>query len=274
MDGVRMGVVGGSGRMGREIIRVILDEPGCVLAGVCLRAGDALVGRDAGVLIGSDPLGLTLGDDANALFAASDVVLDFTVPEASARHAALAAETGTALVIGTTGLASEHQRTIEQAARSVAIVQAANTSIGIALLTDLVRQVAATLGPAFDIEIIDIHHRDKRDAPSGTALALGEAAAAARGQRLDEVAVRGRDGETGPRPAGAIGFAALRGGDVVGEHGVIFAGEAERIELWHRAGSRALFARGAVRAARWVVNAPPGLHGMADVLGLGPAGPS
>jgi 4-hydroxy-tetrahydrodipicolinate reductase len=211
---------------------------------------------------------MAVGNSAGELIRASDVAIEFSVPAATASHATLAAELGTPLVIGTTGLSAAETAAVRAAATRIPIVWAANTSLGINLLLGLVEQAAARLGPDWDIEIMEMHHRGKVDAPSGTALALGRAAAAGRGVALDAVAQRGRDGITGARKSGDIGFAALRGGDAVGDHHVIFAGAGERLELSHRATNRAIYAKGAVRAARWVIGQPPGLYGMKEVLGL------
>jgi 4-hydroxy-tetrahydrodipicolinate reductase len=196
------------------------------------------------------------------------VVLDFTAPEATAKHVALAAASGTAMVVGTTGTEGETDARVAEAAKRTAIVKAANMSVGVNLLLQLTRQAAASLDPDFDIEIVEMHHRHKVDAPSGTALALGRAAAAGRGVRHDEVAARGRNGITGPRRRGDIGYAVLRGGNVAGEHSVVFAADNERIELTHKAGDRAIFARGGVRAAIWVHGKAPGLYSYFDVLGF------
>jgi 4-hydroxy-tetrahydrodipicolinate reductase len=195
-------------------------------------------------------------------------VLEFTSPEATAEHAELAASLGTAMVIGTTGLGSGQGERVRQAARQIPIVWAPNMSLGVNVLLSVVEEVARRLGPDWDVEIMEMHHRGKVDAPSGTALALGRAAAAGRGVDFEQVEQRARDGITGPRRAGDIGFAALRGGDAVGDHHVIFAGAAERLELIHRATSRAIYAKGAIRAARWVVGRPPGVYGLKEVLGL------
>jgi 4-hydroxy-tetrahydrodipicolinate reductase len=213
-------------------------------------------------------IGIAAGSATGELLRASDVGIEFTAAAATASHATLAAEIGTPLVIGTTGLSAAEAAAVQAAAKRIPIVWAANTSLGINLLLGLVEQVAARLGPDWDIEIMEMHHRGKADAPSGTALALGRAAAAGRKVALDGVAQRGRDGITGPRKSGDIGFAALRGGDAVGDHHVIFAGAGERLELSHRATNRAIYAKGAVRAARWVVGKPPGLYGMKEVLEL------
>ena len=261
MAETRIGVLGCGGRMGRMLVAEIAASEGCILSGGSARPGSPLVGSALGG-------GLAVTDSPEALIGASDVVIDFTAPEASAAHAALAARLATPIVIGTSGLAAEHERAVREAARQVAVVWAANTSLGVNLLFGLVEQVAGRLGPEWDIEIVEMHHRGKVDAPSGTALALGRVAAAARGTRLDEVAQRGRDGITGPRRRGDIGFAALRGGDAVGDHHVVFAGTGERLELVHRATNRAIYATGAVRAARWLIGRPAGLYGMKDVLGL------
>ena len=232
--------------------------------------GQRGVGQDLGELAGIGRLGIAAGDDAEALLRASDVAIEFTTAAATAEHAALAARLGKPLVIGTTGLHGAEEAAVRDAARQVPIVWAANTSLGINLLLGLVEQVAARLGPDWDLEIMEMHHRHKVDAPSGTALALGRAAAAARGVAFRaRSAQRGRDGITGPRPSGAIGFAALRGGDNIGEHHVIFAAPGEQLELTHRATNRGIYSKGgAVRAALWLVGKPPGLYGMKEVLGL------
>ena len=268
MAGTRIGVIGCAGRMGRMLIADIVASEGCELAGGAAKPGSAAVGQDLGEFAGVGRVGIAATADARQVLRDSDVAIDFTTPDATASHAPLAAELGRPIVIGTTGLSGEQEAAIRRAAERVPIVWAANTSLGINLLLGLVEQVAARLGPEWDIEIVEMHHRGKVDAPSGTALALGRTAAAARGAVFDEVAQRGRDGITGPRKAGAIGFAALRGGDNIGEHHVIFAGLGESLELTHRATNRAIYAKGAVRAARWLVTRPPGLYGMKEVLGL------
>ena len=207
-------------------------------------------------------------DDVHVVEEDCDVFVDFSAPDGLERHVDLAIRHGKPLVIGTTGLTPDHHRMIDEAAARVAVLQSANMSLGVNLLCHLVRNAAASLGPEWDIEIVEMHHRHKVDAPSGTALLLGHAAAAGRGVALDDVADRGRDGMTGPRRDGDIGFAALRGGSVAGDHQVIFAGDGERIELGHRAESRTIFARGAVEAAIWIVRQPPGRYTMAHLLGL------
>ena len=268
MAHVRIGVIGCAGRMGRMLTGAVVATAGCALAGGTARPGSAAVGQDVGELAGIGRLGITAGDSAERLLRDSDVAIEFTTPAATAEHAALAARLGKALVTGTTGLKEREEAALREAATRVPIVWAANTSLGINLLLGLVDQAARRLGADWDIEILEMHHRHKADAPSGTALALGRAAAAARGIRFEEMAERGRDGITGPRREGAIGFAALRGGDNIGEHHVIFAGQGEQLELTHRATNRGIYANGAVRAALWLAGRPPGLYGMKEVLGL------
>jgi 4-hydroxy-tetrahydrodipicolinate reductase len=265
---MNIGILGCVGRMGRMLVQEVLTSEGATLSGGAETAGHDAIGKDIAALVGAEPCGLTVRGDADALFAASDVVIDFTAPDAAPVNARLAAEHGSALVVGTTGLRPADLEALATAAATVAVVQAANMSIGVNLLLGLTRQVASILGDDYDIEIVEMHHRHKVDAPSGTALALGHAAAAGRGTALDAVSRRIRDGQIGARPRGEIGFATLRGGDVVGEHAVVFAGEGERIELVHKASSRAVFARGAVRAALWTAGRAPGLYSMREVLGL------
>lgn len=265
---MQIGIAGAGGRMGRMLAAAVAETPGAVLAAGLERPGHPAIGTDLGSAAGLTPAGVAIGDDPEALFAASDAVLDFTTPEALLVLAPVAVRAGKPYVVGTTGLAAGHQAALAEAARRIPIVHSANMSIGVNLLLGLVAATAAALGHDYDIEILEMHHRHKVDAPSGTALALGAAAAGGRGVALADVAVRTRDGTTGARPAGAIGFATLRGGDVVGEHRVFFAGEGERIELAHQASSRAVFARGAVRAALWTAGKPPGLYGMRHVLGI------
>jgi 4-hydroxy-tetrahydrodipicolinate reductase len=267
-EAIKIGILGAAGRMGRMLVRLASEAPGIVLAGGADRAGSADLDRDLGELAGVGGLGLALLEDPAPLFGRADVLIDFTQPAASVRHAELAAESGRALVMGTTGLDPAQQAAVAAAARRAPILQAANMSLGVNLLLLLVEQVAARLGPGYDIEVVEMHHRMKVDAPSGTALALGRAAAAGRGRPLEELWVKSRDGITGRREAGTIGFATLRGGDVVGEHSVIFAGPGERLELTHKAASRELFAQGALTAARWLAGKPPGLYALRDVLGL------
>jgi 4-hydroxy-tetrahydrodipicolinate reductase len=251
--------------MGQAVLRAVAERADAVVSGAVARSH---IGEDVGEVAGMARLGIVVTNDAEALFKASDAVVDFTLPQATAGHANLAASTGTAYIVGTTGLGRIEQEAVDMAARSVPVVQAANFSLGVNLLAALVRQAARVLDGDFDIEIVEMHHRHKVDAPSGTALLLGRAAAEGRDVRLDDVADRGRDGHTGERERGHIGFAALRGGDVAGDHTVLFAGRQERIELTHKAGDRMIFARGAVKAALWAAGRPAGKYGMAEVLGL------
>jgi len=268
MGEIAIGIVGGAGRMGRMLAVEVAASEGCRLAGGTEAPGHPALGTDIGSLAGIGEIGVHLGADAGALFAASDAVLDFTTPAASVVNAGLAAEAGTALVIGTTGLDEAQAAAVRRAAERAPIVWAPNMSLATNLLFALTERVAAALDADYDIEIVEAHHRHKVDAPSGTALALGAAAARGRGVDLETRSVRGRDGASGPRRRGDIGFAALRGGNITGEHTVLFAGEGERLELTHRASSRRIYARGAIRAARWLADRPPGLYAMNDVLGL------
>mgnify|MGYP006274097737 CR=1 FL=1 len=261
-------VTGVAGRMGQMLARAV-DEAGDMdLAGVLERPGHPWIGRDLGEAMGSAARGLVVEDDPLPVFARVRAVIDFTSPVATRAHAELAAQARIVHVIGTTGFDEDDLRAISAAARHATIVRAGNMSLGVNLLTALTRRVAAALGTDYDIEIVEMHHRHKRDAPSGTALMLGEAAAEGRGVALAEVADRSRDGDTGPRAEGAIGFAVLRGGEVVGEHEVVFAGPGERVVLGHIAENRMVFARGALAAVRWGIGREPGEHDMLDVLGL------
>ena len=268
MEKTRIGVVGCSGRMGQMILRSLATIPDCIIAGGTEASGSAAVGEDIGVLAGRGTLGMLVGDDPAALFAQCDAVVDFTTPAVSAAHAEIAARARVAHVIGTTGLDEAQMATIGRAAARTAIVHAPNMSLGVNVLLALVERAAAVLDTDYDIEVVEMHHRHKVDAPSGTALALGRAAATGRTVDLDAVAQKVRDGITGPRKRGDIGFATLRGGDVAGDHTVVFAGDGERIELTHKATSREVFARGAIKAALWAHGKPPGLYAMTDVLGI------
>ena len=268
LEPLRIGIVGCAGRMGRMLVETVRGRADCRVAAGSERPGSAALGQDIGRLAGQDPLGIVATDDAAALFEASEAVLEFSSPAATVAHARLAAATGRIHVIGTTGLGKDGEAAIAEAARRAAIVLAPNMSLGVNLLLALVRQAASRLGPDWDIDILEMHHRHKVDAPSGTALGLGRAAAAGRGVALPDVAVRSRDGITGERAQGAIGFGVLRGGSVAGDHQVIFAGEGERLELGHRAESRAIFAQGAVKAALWLAGKPAGRYAMTDVRGL------
>jgi 4-hydroxy-tetrahydrodipicolinate reductase len=268
MADMKIGVVGAAGRMGGAVVRQVSENAGCAVAAAIELAGSAAVGRDAGELAGIGALGVTVTDDAKELFAAAEAVIEFSSPEATVAHARIAADAGCIHIIGTTGLDADHQAALQAAAAGTAIVHAPNMSLAVNILISLTRQVAALLDDDFDIEIVEMHHRHKVDAPSGTALGLGRAAASGRGVALDQVAQMTREGHTGPRQRGDIGFATLRGGDVVGDHSVIFAADGERLELVHKAAGRQIFARGAVRAALWARDAKPGLYSMNDVLGL------
>jgi 4-hydroxy-tetrahydrodipicolinate reductase len=265
---LRIGVVGCAGRMGQMLVRAAAANERCLVVGGVERAGSSAIGRDVGALAGIDPLGVPVGADAGDLFDAADAVLEFTSPAATLHHAELAARHRKVHIVGTTGLEAAQIATLQRHAKQTAIVLAPNMSLGVNLLLRMVTQVARSLDPDWDIEIVEMHHRAKVDAPSGTALALGKAAAEGRGVALDRVSARGRDGMTGARRRGDIGFAVLRGGDVVGEHTVVFAADGERVEITHKATSREIFARGAIRAALWAQDKPPGFYSMADVLGL------
>ena len=265
---MRLVVAGAGGRMGRTLVKAIADSKGVVLAGALEAPGAAVIGCDAGELAGLGRNGIAVTADAHALAGQTDGFIDFTIPAATVALARHAADHGLIHVIGTTGLAPEDEDIIAAAATRARVVKSGNMSLGVNLVAALVRRVAATLDDQFDIEICEMHHRGKIDAPSGTALLLGEAAARGRGIALAGREVRSRDGVTGARRSGDIGFASLRGGSVVGDHRVIFAGPHERIELVHKAEDRMIFARGAVAAALWARDRKPGLYGMADVLGL------
>jgi 4-hydroxy-tetrahydrodipicolinate reductase len=263
---INIGLPGGGGRMGGMLIREIARTNDLYLVATTDRADSPHIGCDSGEVAGLASNGVLLGVDPASLFPDADVVIDFSAPDASMYHATLAAETGRAMVIGTTGLTPDQEDMLRQAAKQTAIVYCANTSVGVTLLTELVEQVAAQLTTGWDIEILETHHHHKVDAPSGTALALGNAAARGRGVDLDGVSDMVRKGQIGARNDGDIGFAVLRGGDVAGEHSVIFYGESERVELTHRANDRVIFARGALRAARFAAAAAPGFYNMHDVL--------
>jgi 4-hydroxy-tetrahydrodipicolinate reductase len=267
MSDMRLVVAGAGGRMGRTLIKAIAETPGLALAGAIEDAKSPLIGQDSGQLSGLGDNGIALTADAKDLIARADGVVDFTVPKASVALAALTA--GKVHIVGTTGHSADEEARIKDAAKSATIVKSGNMSLGVNLLAALTKRVAKTLGEEFDIEIFEMHHSRKIDAPSGTALLLGRAAAEGRGIDLGKRSHRGRDGETGARTIGNIGFASLRGGSVVGEHSVIFAGPAERVELIHRAEDRMIFARGALKAALWARGQKPGLYSMMDVLGLG-----
>jgi 4-hydroxy-tetrahydrodipicolinate reductase len=268
MADFRIAVAGAGGRMGTAVIRAVTAAEGITVAAAFDRIGVPAIGKDAGELAGIDRLDLPVMDHLEVALAQAQGIIDFTAPAASVTLAKKAAERGLVHVIGTTGLSADDEAAIRQAAKAGArIVKAGNFSLGVNLLLGLVKKAAAEL-PGFDVEILEMHHNRKVDAPSGTALMLGEAAAAGRNVSLEEASVRARDGHTGPREPGTIGFATLRGGNVIGEHHVIFAGPSERLTLSHVADDRNLFAAGAVRAALWAKDQKPGLYSMADVLGF------
>ena len=268
MSDLRLIVAGAGGRMGRTLVEAISDTEGAVLVGAVEAPGSAVIGRDTGELAGVGANGILVTPRIEPLLAEADGILDFTVPAATVILAAHAARRGLVHVIGTTGLSAEHETVIAAAGSSARIVKSGNMSLGVNLLAALVKRVAMTLDEDFDIEILEMHHNKKLDAPSGTALMLGRAAAQGRGIDLAQHSVRGRAGDNAMRCRGEIGFASLRGGTVVGDHSVIFAGTAERLELVHKAEDRMIFARGALKAALWARDRKPGLYSMADVLGL------
>ncbi len=261
-------VTGVSGRMGRMLARMVLDSGRARLVAAVERPGHDWIGRDLGEMLGGTALGLTVTDDPVEAFARAQGVLDFTAPAATVEFAALAAQARAVHVIGTTGLEAAHLARIAAAARHAVIIRAGNMSLGVNLLVRLTQRIAAALDEDWDIEVVEAHHRLKVDAPSGTALMLGQAAAAGRGADLAALRQPAREGITGPRPPGAIGFSAIRGGDIVGEHDVIFATAGERVVLRHVATDRAIFARGALRAVLWGQGRAPGEYDMMDVLGL------
>jgi 4-hydroxy-tetrahydrodipicolinate reductase len=268
MSDMNIAVMGAAGRMGRELVRAVTTAEGCRVSGGIEPEGSPFVGQDIGTLAGLEPFGIAVTTDPLELIVKADAILDFTRPEASVEFAGLAANARIVHVLGTTGFSEADEAAIAAAARHATIVKAGNMSLGVNLLTELTRKVAAALDEDYDIEVLEMHHRHKVDAPSGTALMLGEAAAEGRSVVLKDRGVRVRDGHTGERGRGDIGFATLRGGNVVGEHSVIFAADGERIELTHRATDRGIFARGAVKAALWGKGKGPGLFSMVDVLGL------
>jgi 4-hydroxy-tetrahydrodipicolinate reductase len=266
---MKLVVVGAAGRMGQALIRMVAEIEGVTLHAAVARPGSAFVGKDAGEIAGLGPNGIVIGDDPLAAFLNADGVLDFTTPATTNEFAALAAQARIVHIVGTTGCSTDDEAKIAAAARHARIVKSGNMGLGVNLLSVLVEQAARALDPSdWDIEVLEMHHKRKVDAPSGTALLLGEAAAKGRGVDLATHSVRVRDGHTGPREAGTIGFATLRGGSVIGEHSVIFAGEGERVSMAHSAGDRSIFARGAVKAALWARDKKPGLYSMLDVLGL------
>lgn len=268
MSDLRIVISGAGGRMGRVLLRNVMEGEGLRLVGALEHEGSTHLGEDSGLLAGLGANGIEVSADVAATLKGADAVIDFTSPAASVRLAQACADLGVAHVVGTTGFSHADLQALAEAAQRTVVVRSGNMSLGVNLLAALTRRVAATLGVDFDIEIVEMHHSRKVDAPSGTALLLGEAAAEGRGVDLDTHSARGRDGHTGSRRPGDIGFASLRGGSVVGEHVVIFAGPSERIELVHKAEDRAIFANGALTAARWSKGKAPGLYSMADVLDI------
>ena len=268
MSDMNIAIMGAAGRMGRELIRSVHTTKGCQVAGGIEPSDSAAIGADLGILAGIEELKVPVTDDALHLCTKVDAIIDFTTPSATVEFAGIAANARIVHVIGTTGFSEKDEAAIAAAARHATIIKAGNMSLGINLLVELTKKVAAALDDEFDIEILEMHHRHKVDAPSGTAKMLGDAAANSRGVSLKDNAIVTREGNTGPRPRGHIGFQTLRGGGVIGDHTVIFASEGERVELTHRAGDRSIFATGAVRAALWGKAREPGLYSMTDVLGI------
>ncbi len=264
----RIAILGAAGRMGRALVHSISLQPGAALVAALDRDNAPESGLDAGSLAGLPALGVFISSDLDEALAGADVLIDFTRPEGTLAAIAACRRAGKPIVIGTTGFTPEQKGLIADATREIAVCQAANFSVGVNVLLKLVQDAARTLGDGYDVEIVEAHHRHKVDAPSGTALALGEAAAAGLSRNLREVAIYGREGHTGARETQTIGFATVRGGDVIGDHTVMYLGEGERLELTHKASSRGNFAGGAVRAALWLKGRPAGSYGMGDVLGL------
>ena len=264
---VRIAIAGASGRMGRMLVEAVLDAPDLALAGALDVPGNPQLGQDAGAFLGR-ATGVVLTDDLDAVLAASQVLIDFTRPEGTLRHLEACAARGVALVIGTTGFTAEQKAQIGAGATRTAVFQSPNMSVGVNVVMRLLEQAAAAFSHGYDIEIIEAHHRNKVDAPSGTALAMGEVVAKALGRNLADNAVFGREGVTGARDPSTIGFATVRGGDIIGDHTVLFAGIGERIEITHKSSSRATYAQGSLRAARFIAHSGPGLYDMNDVLGL------
>ncbi|WP_290634963.1 4-hydroxy-tetrahydrodipicolinate reductase [Aquisalimonas sp.] len=265
---IRIGICGAGGRMGRNLIAATREHEDLELGAALERPGSSLIGVDAGELAGEGAIGVPVGDDLAAVFPQLDVVIDFTLPDATVANVQACAAAGVAMVIGTTGLDDDQKRQLRDGAAHIPVVHAANYSVGVTLTLSLLATAARALGDEYDVEVVEAHHRHKIDAPSGTALRMGEVVADALGRDLRDCAVYGREGQTGQRDSKTIGFETIRGGDVVGDHTVMFLGLGERMEISHRASSRMTFARGAVRSATWVRSQPPGVYDMEDVLGL------
>lgn len=266
---LKIAILGGSGRMGQALIECIAAADDLELVGATTETGDPDLGRDAAELARLPAAGVPLTDDRSQALHEAHVAIDFTLPAATIANARACVESGTPLVLGTTGLEEKHVEALRTASRDIPLVVGRNMSVGVNVFMDLVGRAAAALGDDYDVEISEAHHRHKVDAPSGTALALGEAVSQAQGRSLDELAIHGRHGQVGPRVPGTIGFSVIRGGDIVGDHKVLFAAPEETVEFSHHAADRKTFARGALRAARWVAGQAPGFYGMNDVLGLG-----
>jgi 4-hydroxy-tetrahydrodipicolinate reductase len=264
---LRVAIAGASGRMGRTLLETVAHAPDARLVAALERPGSPVLGRDAGELLGA-PCGVVISDDMERNLAAADVLIDFTRPEGTLAHLAACDVLKVKMVIGTTGFTAQHRERMADVAQRIGIVAAPNMSVGVNLVFKLLETAGRVLAEGYDVEIIEAHHRHKVDAPSGTALRMGEVVARALGRELADCAVYGREGVTGERNASTIGFATVRGGDIVGDHTVLFAGIGERVEITHKASSRATFAQGALRAARWVAERPAGLYDMQDVLGL------
>ena len=265
---LKVAVLGAAGRMGRAVLGCVVEDANLGVAGAITEPGDPLLGRDVGELIGGPALGVPLTDDPLQGVHGAQVAIDFTLPSATESNLRACVEAGTAAVIGTTGLEARQLKAVEKAAQEIPVVYARNMSVGVNVFMELVARAAKALGEGYDVEIVEAHHRHKVDAPSGTALALGERIAAAKGKALKDLAVFAREGVTGPRVPGTIGFSVIRGGNIVGEHTVRFIGAEEQVEFAHIAQDRKTFARGAVRAAVWAAGQPPGCYSMADVLAL------
>jgi 4-hydroxy-tetrahydrodipicolinate reductase len=265
---LRLAVFGANGRMGRAVTRVVTASADAEVVGACTEPGHETVGQDVGELAGLGSLGVIVTADAEEALADADVAIDFTLPAAVSGNLAACKASGCALVMGTTGLTAEHVAILDEVSNSISILYGRNLSVGVNVFTELARQAAHYLDDDWDVEITEAHHRFKLDAPSGTALQLGEAVADERGTNLDDVAVIGRSGHTGERPAGAIGINSIRAGNIVGDHTVAFVSETETVELTHHAVDRELFASGALRAAQWLADKPAGLYSMRDVLGF------
>ena len=267
---LKIAITGAAGRMGRNLVRAVMEGgPGIRLSAATVEAGDAAFGMDAGLLAAGREAGVVVVDSLAQCEAEFDVLIDFTSPSALGGHADYCREHGRSLVVGTTGLGGEHHALLAAVAEHIAVLHSPNMSVGVNLSLALLRQAAAALGDDFDVEIVEAHHRHKKDAPSGTALAMGRAVAESLGRELDDCAIYGREGIGEERNRETIGFATVRGGDIVGEHTVVFAGPGERLEISHKASSRMTFAQGAIRAARWIADKPPALYTMTDVLSPG-----